>query len=127
MYEVTVIEEFCAAHFLRGYEGKCESMHGHNYRVEFSIIGSDLDDIGMLYDFSEIRRELRETIEEWDHTVLNQIEPFGRVNPTAENIAREVCRIMVKKLDLKRVLSARCDVWETERSRASYMVGMSEA
>jgi 6-pyruvoyltetrahydropterin/6-carboxytetrahydropterin synthase len=126
MYEVTVVETFCAAHFLRGYEGKCESMHGHNYRVEFSITGPDLDDIGMLYDFAEVREELKDVIEEWDHTILNQVEPFGRMNPTAENIAREICRIMVKRLSLKPVHTARCDVWETERSKASYTIGTGE-
>ena len=124
MYEVKVVEHFCGAHFLRGYKGKCESMHGHNYRVEFSIIGPELNEIGMLCDFVEIRNALKEILDTWDHTVLNEVEPFGNMNPTAENIAREICHLMVKKLNMDKVTAAKCDVWETERSLASYTAGI---
>jgi 6-pyruvoyltetrahydropterin/6-carboxytetrahydropterin synthase len=125
MYEITVIEHFCAAHFLREYKGKCESMHGHNYRIEFSVIGPELDNAGMLYDFKKVRAVLHDLLERWDHAVLNDVEPFGNINPTAENIAREVCLGMVKRLDLKSAHAARCDVWETERSRAGFSVGIA--
>ena len=125
MYEVKVIEHFCAAHFLRGYKGKCESMHGHNYRVEFSITGRDLNNLGMLADFVDIRRALKEIIDEWDHTVLNEVEAFTGKNPTAENIAREICVRMVKYPDLGNATTAKCEVWETERSVASYTINIS--
>jgi len=125
MYEVKVIEHFCAAHFLLGYKGKCESMHGHNYRAEFSITGPDLNDIGMLADFVEIRKALKEIIDEWDHTVLNEVDAFAGINPTAENIAREICKAMAGKLDLKNMVAVKCDVWETERSVASYTINIS--
>lgn len=124
MYVVTVIEHFCAAHYLRGYKGKCESMHGHNYKVEFSMSGPELDSAGMLHDFKIVRGMLEEILEEWDHKVLNEVEPFTEINPTAENIAREVCNRMVDKLGLKEIVAAQCDVWETERSRASFLWGM---
>jgi 6-pyruvoyltetrahydropterin/6-carboxytetrahydropterin synthase len=126
MYEIMVIEHFCAAHFLREYKGKCETMHGHNYRVEFSIIGPDLNEVGMLYDFVEVRRELKDLLEDWDHKVLNDVEPFKQMNPTAENIAREICLSMTKRINLKPSHAARCDVWETERSRAGYSIGTDE-
>jgi len=121
MYEVTVVEYFCAAHYLRGYGGKCESMHGHNYRVEFSIAGDKLDRIGMLYDFAVVRKELQDTLDEWDHKILNEVVPFTDINPTAENIAREICLAMIKRLGMKDDADVRCNIWETERSRASYI------
>ena len=123
MYEITVVEHFCAAHFLRGYGGKCESMHGHNYRVELTIGGSELDKVGMLYDFVLVRKELETFLEGWDHKVLNEVETFGEINPTAENIAREICAGMVEALGLKAGCTLRCDVWETERSKAGYIWG----
>jgi 6-pyruvoyltetrahydropterin/6-carboxytetrahydropterin synthase len=123
MYEVTVVEHFCAAHFLRGYGGKCENMHGHNYRVELTIAGSQLDSVGMLYDFAYLRNELEAFLEKWDHKVLNEIKPFIHKNPTAENLAREICTAMAKELNFKPRNTLRCDVWETERSRGSYIWG----
>ena len=125
MYEVKVVEHFCAAHFLRGYKGKCETMHGHNYRVEFSMTGPELNDIGMLTDFVDIRRALKEIIDGWDHTVLNEVAAFAGINPTAENIAREVCVVMAKNPDFKNAVTAKCEVWETERSVASYSINIS--
>lgn len=125
MYEIKVIEHFCAAHFLRGYKGKCENMHGHNYRVEFSITGGDLNDIGMLADFVDIRNALKGIIDEWDHTVLNEVEAFAGINPTAENIAREICVLMVKNPNLGNAAAAKCEVWETEHSVASYTINIS--
>ena len=121
MYDVTVVEHFCAAHYLRGYGGKCENMHGHNYKVEFTINGPDLDEVGMLYDFALIRKELQVLLDEWDHKILNDVEPFGEINPTAENIAREVCLNLATKLNLKPEWTIRCDVWETDRSKGSYI------
>jgi len=123
MYEVTVVEHFCAAHYLRGYGGKCENMHGHNYKVELTTGGTELDKTGILYDFVIVRKALETFLEEWDHKVLNEVEQFKEINPTAENIAREICAAMAKQLNLKPGYKLRCDVWETERSRAGYIWG----
>ena len=127
MFEVTVLENFCAAHYLRGYGGKCENMHGHNYRVEFTMRGGELDNIGMLVDFTIVRSILQAILDEWDHKVLNEMGLFTGINPTAENIAREVCIRMVEKLGLNETAYARCDVWETERSKAGYVWGKQDA
>jgi 6-pyruvoyltetrahydropterin/6-carboxytetrahydropterin synthase len=80
--------------------------------------------VGMLCDFAEIRKTLAEILDGWDHTVLNEVKPFGEMNPTAENIAREICQAMVKELDMNNVTAVKCDVWETERSVASYTAGI---
>ena len=120
MFEVSVQETFAAAHFLRGYKGKCERLHGHNYRVEITVAGEKLDSIGMLHDFVEIKRELRKLLERVDHYNLNDIPPFdGAVNTTAENLAFYFWTEMQKALgDAVNVSQVR--VWETDTAVATY-------
>ena len=120
MFEVSVQETFAAAHFLRGYKGKCERLHGHNYRVEITVAGSQLDSIGMLHDFVEIKRELRKLLERVDHYNLNDIPPFDEaVNTTAENLAFYFWTEMQKALgDAVNVSQVR--VWETDTAVATY-------
>ena len=120
MFEVSVQETFAAAHFLRGYKGKCERLHGHNYRVEVTVAGSQLDSIGMLHDFVEIKRELRKLLERVDHYNLNDIPPFDEaVNTTAENLAFYFWTEMQKALgDAVNVSQVR--VWETDTAVATY-------
>jgi len=88
MYELIVEADFAAAHRLRGYQGACENLHGHNWRVEVTLAGDRLNDLGMLVDFREVKRILAEVLERFDHTLLNDLEEFRRVNPTTENLAR---------------------------------------
>ncbi len=121
MFEVSVEQTFAAAHALRNYHGKCENVHGHNYRVQVRVSGPELDEAGMLVDFVELKRILRGAIERLDHQFLNEIEPFRDVNPSAENIARyffdEVHR------NLQSETAAEVDevkVWETDIQYASY-------
>ena len=120
MFEVSVQETFAAAHFLRGYKGKCERLHGHNYRVEITVCGEKLDSIGMLHDFAEIKRELRKLLERLDHYNLNDIPPFDdAVNTTAENLAFYFWTGMQKALgDAVNVSQTR--VWETDTAVATY-------
>ncbi len=120
MFEVSVQETFAAAHFLRGYKGKCERLHGHNYRVEITVSGEKLDSIGMLHDFVEIKRELRKLLERVDHYNLNDIPPFDEaVNTTAENLAFYFWTEMQKALgDAVNVSQVR--VWETDTAVAAY-------
>jgi len=88
MFEVTVEETFAAGHALRNYKGKCENVHGHNYRIRVVLAGEELDAAGLLYDFVELRRHLGDVIRELDHQFLNDLPAFKEVNPSAENIAR---------------------------------------
>jgi 6-pyruvoyltetrahydropterin/6-carboxytetrahydropterin synthase len=90
MYEVSVREHFDAAHALRGYKGKCETLHGHRFEVVVALRMNELDDIGLAYDFSEIKKHLREVLARFDHTSLNDVPPFDDINPSSENIASAV-------------------------------------
>ena len=88
MFEVCVEHTFAAAHALRNYHGKCENVHGHNYKVQIRVCGPELDEAGMLADFVILKKLLRAATERLDHQFLNEIEPFTKINPSAENIAR---------------------------------------
>jgi len=113
MYEVKVISEFCGAHNLRHYKGKCEDLHGHNWKVEVSVAGDKLDELGMIVDFRELKVELKKVLEILDHKLLNDLDFFKKINPTSENIAKYI----YDKLGLK---PAKITVWETETSAATY-------
>ncbi|MFQ5663194.1 MAG: 6-carboxytetrahydropterin synthase QueD [Terriglobia bacterium] len=88
MFEIAVEERFAAGHALRGYKGKCENVHGHNYRVRVRLAGERLDTAGLLYDFAELRQRIEAVIRSLDHKFLNEIPPFTETNPSAENIAK---------------------------------------
>ncbi len=88
MFEVSVEESFAAGHALRGYRGKCENPHGHNYKVCITLSGNELDNIGLLYDFKDLKLAMNKVIERMDHQFLNDIEPFQTLNPSAENMAK---------------------------------------
>src|SRR5436853_3360467 len=88
MFEVSVEESFAAGHALRGYRGKCENPHGHNYKVRITLQGDRLDNIGLLWDFKELKTAMNQVIDRLDHQYLNDIEPFKQDNPSAENIAK---------------------------------------
>ena len=122
MFEVSVEETFSAGHALRGYRGKCENVHGHNYRVRVTVDGPALDEIGLLYDFSHLKKTIREVIEGVDHRFLNDQAPFDVLNPSAENIAKyfyeEISRGMPRASNGARI--ARIDLWETDTTYATY-------
>ena len=88
MYRIKVAEAFEAAHNLREYEGKCARLHGHNWVIEAEIKGEKLNNIGILIDFKDVKRELKDLLDRLDHRYLNEITPFDKINPTAENLAR---------------------------------------
>ena len=113
-YEVIVKGYFDAAHFLRGYPGKCERIHGHRYEAIVSVKAEELSEIGIAYDFSVLRRRLNEVIDKLDHTLLNDTPPFDRINPSAENIAR----FIYQELDEPRASSVQ--VWESPQSGTTY-------
>ena len=90
MYELTVLGEFEAAHFIDGYVGKCQRLHGHNWTVEARVCGRELDRLGMLVDFKLLKTELNRVLDELDHRYLNELDAFSAINPTAENLARYI-------------------------------------
>jgi 6-pyruvoyltetrahydropterin/6-carboxytetrahydropterin synthase len=122
MFRVSVEETFSSGHALRGYKGKCENVHGHNYRVQVSIEGQQLDAIGLLVDFTHVKHALRAIIKEIDHQFLNDLEPFKSVNPSAENMAKYFYEEMGARLKEMpagaRLVEA--VVWETDTACAVY-------
>jgi len=120
MYQVTVEQHFDAAHFLRGYHGKCEALHGHRFRVVVKIIASGVDDIGMAYDFVELKKQLGDILSRLDHTCLNDVSPFDKVNPSSENIASTIYNELQPKLAGAPVSLACVEVWESPQSGVAY-------
>jgi 6-pyruvoyltetrahydropterin/6-carboxytetrahydropterin synthase len=121
MFEVTVQQTFSAGHALRNYRGKCENVHGHNYRIEVTAQGEQLDSIGLLVDFVELKRAMKEVIEYLDHRFINDLEPFDKVNPSAENIAKYFHdRISAGLSTEAPIRLAQVKVWETDTSSAVY-------
>lgn len=122
MFEITVEETFAAGHALRGYRGKCENVHGHNYRVRVVLAGEKLDEVGLLYDFVELRKRIEEVVRSLDHKFLNEIAPFTRVNPSAENLAK----YFYDQLDTRLAASPNgamvreVTVFETDTTTATY-------
>ncbi len=90
MYEIEVKTAFEAAHFIRGYAGKCARLHGHNWEVIAIVRGEKLDELGMLIDFKILKAELKKVLDGFDHRFLNELEPFTTENPTAENLAKKI-------------------------------------
>ncbi|HEX5482795.1 MAG TPA: 6-carboxytetrahydropterin synthase QueD, partial [Terriglobia bacterium] len=90
MFEVSVEHTFAAGHALRNYKGKCENVHGHNYRVRVTVEGENLNSAGLLVDFSEVKSVIRNFVERLDHQFLNDLKPFDELNPSAENLAKYV-------------------------------------
>jgi 6-pyruvoyltetrahydropterin/6-carboxytetrahydropterin synthase len=118
MYRIKVQSRFSSAHNLRGYRGKCEELHGHNWQVAAVVRADDLGDAGMVLDFKELKELLNGALSELDHKYLNEIEYFKEVNPTSENIARYIYEKILERrpdLDLEEVT-----VYETDTSSATY-------
>jgi len=90
VFVIEVREHFDAAHALRGYRGKCENLHGHRFEVVVTLRATELDEIGLAYDFTELKRHLREILARFDHTCLNDVPPFDKVNPSSENVATTI-------------------------------------
>jgi 6-pyruvoyltetrahydropterin/6-carboxytetrahydropterin synthase len=118
VFEISVEQHFDAAHFLRGYRGKCEALHGHRFQVVVRIKSSGLDDIGIAYDFSELKQHLADVISRFDHACLNDMPPFDKINPSSENIAATIYKELQPKL--AGVSIAAVEVWESPQTRVSY-------
>jgi len=120
MYDLTVESQFSAAHQLRGYKGKCENMHGHNWRVQVAVTAGRLNEIGLAIDFHELKNITNETLSSLDHSVLNEVFPFTEINPSSENIAKWLYDSIKKRLGINIVKIASVTVWEGEAASATY-------
>lgn len=120
VFEVYVKTHFSAAHRLDGYPGDCARTHGHNWIVEAYVRCSKLDEIGIGIDFRDIKEAVKEVLSGLDHCDLNQVEPFTRVNPSSENIAKHLYQELSRKLNNDTVRISKIQVCETPGAGAYY-------
>ncbi len=119
-YQMKILTDFAAAHHLRGYEGPCSRVHGHNWKVEVQVSASRLDEIGMGLDFKLIKQATNQLIDRLDHQNLNELPPFDQQNPTAENIAAYLYHELSATLNTDVIRVASVTLWETERACVIY-------
>ncbi|HEV2280273.1 MAG TPA: 6-carboxytetrahydropterin synthase QueD [Acidobacteriaceae bacterium] len=123
MFEVTVERGFSSGHFLRNYKGKCENPHGHNYKVRITLRGEALDHAGLLLDFRDLKQVMRPVIDRLDHQMINDIEPFTTINPSAENLAKyfyDETNRQLAEMTGGRVRVKDCTIYETDTTTATY-------
>ena len=122
MYELKISTQFAAAHQLRGLEGGCENLHGHNWKIEVSVTGSELGKDGLLIDFRVIKGETKRVIDELDHKFLNELASFENLEPSSENISRHIFESISRKLNTKNVKISKVTAWESDSACASYWI-----
>jgi 6-pyruvoyltetrahydropterin/6-carboxytetrahydropterin synthase len=120
MYEVKIVTQFAAAHRLENFNGKCESLHGHNWKVEVFLAGKDLNGTGLLMDFGVVKARTKEVLEEIDHKYLNELAAFQDRNPSSENLACYLFERLGAIFNCDGVKVSRVNVWESDTSCASY-------
>jgi len=120
MYEILIKSDFCGAHNLKGYRGKCEALHGHNWRIEARFESDSLDDIGMVVDFKVLKTKLKNVLKKLDHAYLNKLIEFKKQNPSAENIARYIYTRLRNSIKQKDFFIKSVSVWESDTSCATY-------
>jgi 6-pyruvoyltetrahydropterin/6-carboxytetrahydropterin synthase len=132
MFQVSVEDSFAAGHALRGYRGKCENVHGHNYKVRVTLEGVSLNSIGLLFDFKDLKEAIQGAIRKLDHRFMNEVPPFDVVNPSAENLAKyfheEISRLLATSSHASmpaggEMVPCRVQnvtVWETDTTTATY-------
>jgi 6-pyruvoyltetrahydropterin/6-carboxytetrahydropterin synthase len=123
MFEVMIERHFSSAHQLRGYRGKCENLHGHNYRVEIYARGRELNNVGLLVDFVELKAAADDIVQYLDHRNINELPPFAEeLNPSAENLARFILERVAARVGDERVQVYKVRCFETPTSVATYQV-----
>jgi 6-pyruvoyltetrahydropterin/6-carboxytetrahydropterin synthase len=123
MFEVMIERNFSSAHQLRGYKGKCENLHGHNYKIEIFARGRELDHIGLLVDFGELKTAADDIVQYLDHRNINELPPFdAELNPSAENLARYILERVASQVGDERVQVYKVRCYETPTSVATYQV-----
>ena len=120
MYKVKIISQFSAAHSLRNYKGKCETLHGHNWKVEVLTSSLKLNSSGMVMDFSDLKKITSNVLEELDHRHLNELDYFTTHNPSSEEIAKYIFDKLKEPITVKGCKLEEIRVWETDSSCAVY-------
>jgi queuosine biosynthesis protein QueD len=121
IYTLTVKDHFDAAHALIGYPGECKNLHGHTWDIEVSVSGEKLDEVGILYDFKDLKRDLHNILDNYDHHYLNEVAPFDKINATAENLARVIYEKLEETLP-EHISLGEVAVWESPIARLGYSV-----
>ena len=122
MYELKVVTQFAAAHQLRDSGGKCEKLHGHNWRIEVVLTGEKLNSVGLLIDFKEVKEAVDGILEELDHSFLNELPQFKDQNPSSENIAAYIFERLGSTLNNNQIKVSRVIAWESDSASASYSI-----
>ena len=122
MYELKISTQFAAAHQLREIRGGCENLHGHNWKIEVSVVGSELGKDGLLIDFRLIKSETRKIIDGLDHKFLNELVTFENTEPSSENIARHIFESISRKLNIPGIKVSKVTAWESDSACASYWI-----
>ena len=120
MYRLKIITSFSAAHCLINYQGECENLHGHNWKVEVAVTAKELDKAGLGIDFKILKRETNNLLKTLDHKYLNELEPFLGISPSSENLARYVHGELSRILNNDNIAVAEVTVWESDFAAASY-------
>ena len=120
MFEIEIDRSFSAAHQLRGYNGDCCKLHGHNYKITVTVRSSELDEIGIALDFKKLKAELDALLAEYDHSNLSELADFQAVNPTSENRARTIYRKISEKMNSGTIRVHRVRVGESDHSAVTY-------
>jgi len=119
-FELSIETHFSAAHQLRDYPGDCARLHGHNWHVTLYVECTELDKLGLGIDYKIMKAELKQALEPWDHYNLNDVSPFDAINPSSENVARELYHDMSRRLDNERLHVSRIDISETCTAKVTY-------
>jgi 6-pyruvoyltetrahydropterin/6-carboxytetrahydropterin synthase len=122
-YEVMIERNFSSAHQLRGYKGKCENLHGHNYKIEIFAKGAELNNIGLLIDFVDLKKAADDVVKYFDHRNINELPPFDEeLNPSAENLARFILEFLNRAVSDERVKIYKVRCYETPTSVATFQI-----
>ena len=122
MFELKIITHFAAAHQLRDFNGPCENLHGHNWKIEVYVASDVLNRTGLVIDFSVIKEKTAAIMRELDHTFLNDLNPFKDRNPSSENIAQYIAERLSSELNTATLQVTRVSAWESDTACATYYI-----
>jgi 6-pyruvoyltetrahydropterin/6-carboxytetrahydropterin synthase len=121
VYELKIVSQFAAAHQLREFRGKCERLHGHNWKVEVYVEGEQLGENGLLIDFKEIKTATKRALERLDHQFLNELSAFESMNPSSENIARHLFEGLSEEINTDHIRVSKVTAWESDSACATFI------